>query len=261
MQTAAPRKTTRRKTQPRKTTGTPASGLLVVLVAGPVVGVVVVAEAPQIRNEAVRISLATVITLWLGSRLAGVLWWLVSKPVLWVAAITGYGVWRLYDGTGTWAVAAAGAVLVTGMVGWRLGHPASFRPMVSWPVRAWWRRVFVYSREWEALMATLKLAAKSSGDELLVPDLQRVRCTGTVDKVRLRMLPGQVLADYAKVADRFAATFEALDCRVRSVHRPQPLRMGVFRINRALGRMVRPRRRVRRGCSSCGSWSTTRSPP
>ena len=73
-------------------------------------------------------------------------------------------------------------------------------------------------------MATLRLGARSSGEELLVPDLLAGAVTATVDKVRLRMLPGQVLADFAKNADRFATTFEALDCRVRSIPRRQPVR-------------------------------------
>ncbi len=94
------------------------------------------AEAPQIRNEAVRIGLATVIALWLGSRLAGVVWWLVSKPVLWVAAVSGYGVWRLYDGSGAVGARRGRLIVCVGLVGWRLGHPASLPPMVSWPVRA-----------------------------------------------------------------------------------------------------------------------------
>ena len=152
--------------------------------------------------------------------------------------MTGYAGWRLWDGSGPWSLALAGGVVAAGLIGWRLGHPGSFRPVVAWPLRAWARRVFVYRRDWQALMATLHLGAKSSADELLVPELLRVRCTSTVDKVRVRMLPGQVLADFAKNADRFAATFEAIDCRVRSVHRPQPLRMAVFRLKRAMGRTV-----------------------
>ena len=203
-------------------------------------GVAAVAEAPKVRNETIKIGFPTVVAMWLGTHLLVILWWLASKPVVWVAGITGYGIWRVYDGSGPWALAGGGTILMFGLVGWRLAHPASFRPMVAWPFRAWWRRWAVYGREWQPLMATLKLGAKSSGDELFVPALQRVRCTATVDRVRVRMLPGQVLADFAKNADRFAATFQAIDCRVRSVHRHQPMRHLWFRINRSLGRMVEP---------------------
>ena len=41
--------------------------------------------------------------------------------------------------------------------------------------------------------------------------------TRSVDRVRVRMLPGQTLDDYAEVADRLGQTFGTLDCRIRSV--------------------------------------------
>ena len=178
------------------------------------------ADAPTVRNEAIKVGLATVITVWIGSHLLAAMWWLVRQPAVWFCAVTGYVGWRLWDGSGPWAPLAAVVVLVVGLVVWRLAHPASFRPAVSWPLRSWWRRVFVYRREWEPVMRTLKLASKD-GEEWELPELVRVRCTSTVDKVRIRMRPGQVLADFAKNADRFAATFEALDCRVRSIYRRQ----------------------------------------
>ncbi|MGH8883480.1 MAG: FtsK/SpoIIIE domain-containing protein, partial [Stackebrandtia sp.] len=40
--------------------------------------------------------------------------------------------------------------------------------------------------------------------------------TGSVDRVTVRMLPGQVVEDYAEVCDRLAQTFGAADCRVRT---------------------------------------------
>ena len=88
-------------------------------------------------------------------------------------------------------------------------------------------------------MRTLKLASKD-GEEWELPELVRVRCTSTVDKVRIRMRPGQVLADFAKNADRFAATFEALDCRVRSIYRRQARKHLIFRLKRWLGRDAEP---------------------
>ena len=203
-------------------------------------GVAAVADAPRIKNESVRIGLLVVFVLWVGSNFALALWWLVRQSVVWVAAITGYVVWLLWEASGPFAVALAAGILAAALLAWRLAHPGSFRPWVAWPVRAWLRRMVLYQREWQPLMATLKLGARSSGEELLVPDLLRVRCTGTVDKVRLRMLPGQVLADFAKNADRFAQTFQAIDCRVRSVQRRQSLRWLVFRVKRWLGVVVEP---------------------
>ena len=49
--------------------------------------------------------------------------------------------------------------------------------------------------------------------------LLRVRCTRSVDRIRVRMLPGHTLDDYAQVADRSGQTFGTLDCRIRTVPR------------------------------------------
>jgi S-DNA-T family DNA segregation ATPase FtsK/SpoIIIE len=43
-----------------------------------------------------------------------------------------------------------------------------------------------------------------------------VRSTGAVDRLTVRMLAGQVLADYVAAGDRLAQTFGAMDARVRS---------------------------------------------
>ena len=57
----------------------------------------------------------------------------------------------------------------------------------------------------------------SRGTVELLPRLGRVVSTASVDRVRVRMLPGQTLDDYAAVADRLAQTFGVQACRVRSV--------------------------------------------
>ncbi len=165
---------------------------------------------PRIRTEAFRIGFATVLAAWLIKHLAGGVWWLVRQPVLWALAASGYVGWRLWDGSGPTALVVVTVALVVVLAAWRLLHAGSFRAWVWWPVRAWWRRMFVYAPEWEPLMTALHLTTKKAGeDERLVPQLLRVRSTGAVDKLRVRMQAGQVLSDFAKNADRLAATFQA----------------------------------------------------
>ena len=65
-------------------------------------------------------------------------------------------------------------------------------------------------------MDTAGLNAHRSGIEHL-PVLGRVRSTRGVDRVGVRMLPGQTAADWGKIADRLAQTFGALDCRIRTI--------------------------------------------
>ena len=49
------------------------------------------------------------------------------------------------------------------------------------------------------------------------PVLLTVKSTRDLDRVRARMLAGQVVEDWGKVSDRLCQTFGAQDCRVRSV--------------------------------------------
>ena len=112
---------------------------------------------------------------------------------------------------------AAGVVIV-GLVGWRLRWPAGFLRWVRWPVRAWWRAGLIYRWRWSKAMTGADLGRKRHDTEYL-PQLLRVRSTRSVDRVRVRMLPGHTLDDYAAVADRLGQTFGTLDCRIRSVPR------------------------------------------
>lgn len=80
------------------------------------------------------------------------------------------------------------------------------------------RGVWVYRREWRAAMKFAGLAQVDLGEEFL-PTLVSVKSEGLMDRVRLRMLPGQTAADYGKAAERLAQTFDAREVRVRTVPR------------------------------------------
>jgi DNA segregation ATPase FtsK/SpoIIIE, S-DNA-T family len=72
------------------------------------------------------------------------------------------------------------------------------------------------------------------------PVLLTVRSTRDLDRVRARMLAGQVVEDWGKVADRLCQTFGAQDCRVRSVPgRPHEIEAW-FLINDPLQQVVAP---------------------
>jgi S-DNA-T family DNA segregation ATPase FtsK/SpoIIIE len=52
------------------------------------------------------------------------------------------------------------------------------------------------------------------GGRVYLPDLVRVRCTGTADLVRVRMLDGQDVQAYADLSPNLAHGFRAVRCRV-----------------------------------------------
>ena len=67
-----------------------------------------------------------------------------------------------------------------------------------------------------------------------------MKSTRDLDRVRARMLAGQVVEDWGKVSDRLCQTFGAQDCRVRSVPgRPHEIEAW-FLINDPLQQVIEP---------------------
>lgn len=174
---------------------------------------------PRVRTETFKISIGAWLAGWLLGLTGRCLLWLLRRPLIVLAAVGALLLADLITDAGPWlttaVLAGAGALAVV----WRWLHEVSFLRLVTWRLRAWWRRRFVYRREWADVMAGLSLVQKRKGDDPMMPSLLRVRCTRTVDVLRVRLLPGQVLSDFAENADRLAQTFQALDCRVRSLPR------------------------------------------
>ncbi|MGH3367920.1 MAG: FtsK/SpoIIIE domain-containing protein, partial [Nocardioidaceae bacterium] len=169
----------------------------------------------HLRTASVRIPWSVVLLGWVGRTLGKGLGRMLGQPVLWVA-LTLYlvGYWLAVT-VGPWPFVTAALAVTGALVGWRQAHRSSFLRWFGWPVRSAWRQRLVYRRGWQPAMVTCNLAVRVSGREYL-PKLIRVSSTRSVDRVTVRMLPGQVADDYSEVADRLAQTFDASDCRVRT---------------------------------------------
>lgn len=107
---------------------------------------------------------------------------------------------------------AGGAVLGT----WRARWPSSFTPVVVWRVRGLWRSSRVYRARWSLAMFTSELSVQDRGARH-EPRLVWVRSTGCVDRMRVRMLPGQTVGRWSDAAAGLAQTFGVQECRVRAV--------------------------------------------
>ena len=86
-----------------------------------------------------------------------------------------------------------------------------------------------------------------------VPSLLAVRCTRWLDKVTVKMLPGQRIQDYVDVADRLAQTFGAHDCRVRSTRSPHRVQLWLLvrdPLDAVVSSLPARRRAWRTGCRS-----------
>ncbi|TMQ94009.1 cell division protein FtsK [Actinomadura soli] len=110
-------------------------------------------------------------------------------------------------------------LVAVGLVVWARVDRPSFVRWVARPVRARWRLVFVYRRNWQPVLVTAGLTKVHKGREYL-PSLVRVRCGPTSDRVLVKMLKGQAPDAWERVAVNLAHGFGATLVRVRDGDRP-----------------------------------------
>ena len=90
----------------------------------------------------------------------------------------------------------------------------SFSRFIGKPIRGRWRR-WHYQRHWLAVLTIARLAPLYRG-QVLVPVLDKVSSTKFTDRVAVRLVSGQVAADFAARAENLAHGFGAMLCRVRT---------------------------------------------
>ncbi|MFE9103696.1 DNA segregation ATPase FtsK/SpoIIIE, S-DNA-T family [Actinomadura meyerae] len=111
------------------------------------------------------------------------------------------------------------ALVAVGLSVWAGVDRPSFVRWIARPVRARWRLVAVYRRDWQPVLVTAGLTKVHKGREYL-PSLVRVRCGPTSDRVLVRMLKGQAPDAWERVAVNLAHGFGATLVRVRDGDRP-----------------------------------------
>jgi S-DNA-T family DNA segregation ATPase FtsK/SpoIIIE len=164
----------------------------------------------------VHVPLPAALFAWMGRRLGAGGVWLARNPGAVVAAVVAVVACHVTASRGPLPVAAVLVAVGGVLVGWWRLRRDSFTRLVTWRVRGLWRAATRYRYRWQPAMVTTTLAGRLDSTGYL-PRLVRVRSTGNVDVVRVRMLPGQTATDWADNAPRLAQTFGALDCRVLSV--------------------------------------------
>jgi S-DNA-T family DNA segregation ATPase FtsK/SpoIIIE len=182
-------------------------------------------------------------------------WWLLKLAVRLLLRVAGspVAVITLAVLTLTWAVcqlahplwAVAGLlVLVGALVAIRFRWPGFFERWVRLPLRSRWRRWSIYRYKWPATVDFAELNRYRSNGTQYEPVLLSVQSTRDLDRVRVRMLAGQVVEDWGKVSDRLCQTFGADDCRVRSVPGRTHEVEAWFLINDPLQQVIEPHPQV-----------------
>jgi S-DNA-T family DNA segregation ATPase FtsK/SpoIIIE len=124
-----------------------------------------------------------------------------------------------------WRLAVLLFSVSSGLSVWRWQWAPSFDRVLRFRLRSWWRNGRLYGRLWDVGMESAGLTSWASGHRA-VPARRRVWSTAVMDEVRVELLPGQTLEDYAAVSDRLAQTFGALDCRAHgNRRRPHEIRL------------------------------------
>ncbi len=164
----------------------------------------------------VKVPLSAVLAAWAGRKAAEGIGWLARHPLALAPVV---GLWltvKVVHELGLLPLLLALASLVASLAVWRRRWRDSFTRQVTWRLRGLVRGRFTYRFAWQPAMVTTGLAVRVDTREYL-PKVRSVRSTGAVDQLRVRMLPGQTIEDWAAAGPRLAQTFDARECRVRSV--------------------------------------------
>ncbi|MEV0343177.1 hypothetical protein AB0H49_29575 [Nocardia sp. NPDC050713] len=147
---------------------------------------------------------------WLITGVGVTMWWAVLFPMISIPL-------ALAVTAGIVTGPAAGAVVVgvsaAGMVLWRRRSPETFERWISRRARHRFLSWLRYRRRWTRLMTACHLTV-TTDDRTAVPRLLDVVIGDSVDRARVRMLPGHCPADWENRTDHLAHAFGAQDCRV-----------------------------------------------
>jgi S-DNA-T family DNA segregation ATPase FtsK/SpoIIIE len=182
----------------------------------------------QVRTGSVRVGLVIIVAVWLIRRLIAAVVIITRTPLLLAVVLVAIGLVLLWTNVGPWSATAAVLSLMVGLAGWRLWWPASFAAVVGNRARALARWFWTYRRVWQPAMITANLAQHRDGTEYL-PQLLAVTSTRWVDRVRVRLLPGQTLDDWADMAHRLAQSFAVDSCRIHSTNDVQVVEVWCLR--------------------------------
>ena len=182
----------------------------------------------QVRTESVRVGLVIVVAVWLIRRLITAVMMTCRTPLLFAAIVTVIGLVLLWSNLGGWSAAAAASLILLGLVTWRVRRPDTFTMILGNRARSLGRWFGTYRRCWQPAMITANLAQRRDGTEYL-PQVLGVASSRWVDRVRVRVLPGQTLDDWADVAHRLAQSFAVDSCRVHSTSDVQVVQIWALR--------------------------------
>jgi hypothetical protein len=177
-----------------------------------------------VTTQPARIPLGLLIA---GKLLQGIVFLFYQLVRHWWATIPAFIIvylWFAYDWHVTIAVLAVIAGLLTA---WRRWHRVTFMTWLVYPYRARVRRLML-GRVWQTTMVTARLAVSIDG-KLYVPVLRKVKSSRWQDVLTVRMVSGQIAADFARAAERIASPFGARMVKVSFAERTDEVQLHLLR--------------------------------
>jgi S-DNA-T family DNA segregation ATPase FtsK/SpoIIIE len=147
--------------------------------------------------------------------LVGLVVFLARHPI--TTSVAGGLGWLVYA-AGWRPLAWLAGLMLFVLAAWAWCFWDSFLRLVVRPVRARWRHVMVYRRNWRPVMVMSGLAFYRNAREYL-PTILRVHVTPTTDRVLVKMLSGQAPSIWQDHVANLAHGFGASSCRVRTAKR------------------------------------------
>lgn len=149
---------------------------------------------------------------WGLTRMLGRLAWWTARtaaryPIASTALAVTFAVWVRWGWIGVgigWLL--AGWTLTWLLLGWHWFAPASYARRVSMPALGLWRWHAVYRRRWRRAMHGVGLVRIFDGVEH-APQVDRVRSIRDRDVMSVKLLPGQVPADFAGIGEALTHAF------------------------------------------------------
>lgn len=165
-----------------------------------------------LKREQIPVPRWLTVTQWAARKLVRLSHTLFRSPAVWVLAAFITAGWVIERVHPLLAVSFALACL-TPLFFWAMQFPESYRAHVSGRFRGTLRSLFKYRWRWSFGLKTCGVIARWRDAPLLL----RTNSTPEFDRLRVKMIAGQRVEDFAEKADRLAQTFGALGCRVSAV--------------------------------------------
>ena len=184
-------------------------------------------ETVQVRKRSFHVPVWLQVIAFIFGGLGRLIWLVCSTPIFGLPVLVFAGLVAIGLRWDVTTMMITGISLIIGLViGGLCGttRQASRSPRwVSGPARGKWRRLTVYRRWWQPAMAEAKLA-RGTADREVLAKLGRVHSTRYTDRVRVRVLRGQKMSDWATEATRLAQAFDVEHVRAVTVWKSQSKR-------------------------------------